>query len=201
MSVRRAATFLSALIYWAGVYVQARRVRKEIGRSPNLKPRGPKEKLLWAGWFFVILIWLGQPFVIDRPGFTALVQTYKPALTNLTLIAGLLLIGFGYGCTLWCYAAMGNTWRIGINRKEKNLLVTRGPYRRVRHPIYLFQVMMLAGVVLLLPTVMSALILLVHLVCVLIKAHDEEAYLRTVHGQEYAEYLSRTGKLLPKLVK
>jgi protein-S-isoprenylcysteine O-methyltransferase Ste14 len=94
---------------------------------------------------------------------------------------------------------MGNAWRIGINPGEKNLLVTAGPYRTIRHPIYLFQVVMLAGVVLLLPTLCSMLILAIHLVCVLIKACDEESYLRDVHGQEYEDYLARTGRLLPKL--
>ena len=199
--LRRLVVFLSALIYWTGVWVQARRVRKRIGRSPNLKPRGGKEKLLWGGWFFVIAIWMGQPFWLGTTKLWPGLQIFEPARHTITLVLGLLLVVVGYACTLWCYAAMGNTWRIGINRKEKNSLITQGPYRLVRHPIYLFQVVMLAGVALLLPTALSAVILLVHLVCVLIKSNDEEVYLRSVHGQVYHDYLSRTGRLLPKLVK
>jgi protein-S-isoprenylcysteine O-methyltransferase Ste14 len=199
--LRRLVVFLSAVVYWAGVWVQARRVRKRIGRSPNLKPRGGKEKLLWGGWFFVIAIWMGQPLWLGSTKLSPGLQLFEPARHTITLVLGLLLVVAGYVCTLWCYAAMGNTWRIGINRKEKNSLITQGPYRSVRHPIYLFQVVMLAGVALLLPTALSAVILLVHLVCVLIKSNDEEVYLRSVHGQAYHDYLSRTGRLLPKLVK
>jgi protein-S-isoprenylcysteine O-methyltransferase Ste14 len=70
----------------------------------------------------------------------------------------------------------------------------------VRHPIYLFQIVMLAGAALLLPTVLSLLALILHVVCVWIKAADEEAYLLTVHGDIYREYLSRTGRLIPRLV-
>jgi protein-S-isoprenylcysteine O-methyltransferase Ste14 len=87
---------------------------------------------------------------------------------------------------------------MGINRKEKNALVTRGPFGVVRHPIYLFQIVMLAGAALLLPTWLSLLIVLVHAVCVLIKATDEESYLLTAHGDEYRAYRSRTGRLFPK---
>ena len=107
----------------------------------------------------------------------------------------------GYAGTLWCYAAMGNTWRIGINRREKNPLVTQGPYRVVRHPIYLFQIVMLVGVLLLLPTVLSVSILVIHLLCVLAKSSDEESYLLTVHSDEYRDYLARTGRLFPKWIR
>jgi protein-S-isoprenylcysteine O-methyltransferase Ste14 len=51
---------------------------------------------------------------------------------------------------------------------------------------------------LLLPTWLSLLIVLVHAVCVLIKATDEESYLLTAHGDEYRAYRSRTGRLFPK---
>ncbi len=198
---RRVVVSLSALVYWAGVWIQARRVRKQIGRSPNLKPRGAKEKMLWLGWFVVILVWLGQPFIIRRDQTVPGLQLASWLLNSFTLASGLILVLAGYGCTLWCYRVMGNAWRIGINPREKNFLVTGGPYGTVRHPIYLFQILMLAGVVLLLPTLCSVLILVIHLVCVFIKASDEESYLRSVHGKDYEEYLARTGRLLPKLTR
>ena len=198
---RRVVVSLSALVYWAGVWIQARRVRKQIGRSPNLKPQGAKEKMLWLGWFVVILVWLGQPFIIHRDQAVPGLQLASWLLNSFTLASGLILVLAGYGCTLWCYRVMGNAWRIGINPREKNFLVTGGPYGTVRHPIYLFQILMLAGVVLLLPTLCSVLILVIHLVCVFIKASDEESYLRSVHGKDYEEYLARTGRLLPKLTR
>jgi protein-S-isoprenylcysteine O-methyltransferase Ste14 len=87
---------------------------------------------------------------------------------------------------------------MGVNRAEKTTLITCGPYRIVRHPIYLFQLVMLLGVTLLLPAPLTLVILIVHLACVLVKAADEEAYLRSLHGQEYLAYLARTGRLLPR---
>ena len=63
LSLNRAVVFGSAVVYWAGVWVQARRIRRRIGRSTNSRPRGPKEKLLWAGWFFVVAAWLALPFL------------------------------------------------------------------------------------------------------------------------------------------
>ena len=194
--LRRVMVSGFAFIYWAGVLVQARRVQKKIGRAPNLKPRGTKEKLLWLGWLLVIVIWMTQAWLIGKVHGAHLLDAL---LSWAGLVAGVALTVAGYGGTLWCYAAMGNAWRIGIDTKEKNALVNCGPYRFVRHPIYLFQIVMLAGGVLLLPTILSSVILVVHLVCVLIKAVDEETYLLSVHGEAYREFMAKTGRLLPKL--
>src|SRR5262245_38449431 len=142
---RRAVVAGSCLVYWGGVFVQARRVRRFIGKSPNVKPRGTKEKFLWAGWLFVILVWLVQPLVIAGQTLPSWLRPVPTLLNAATLVCGLALLVGGYAGTLWCYAIMGSAWRMGINRKERNELVTRGLYGVVRHPIYGLQIVMLAG--------------------------------------------------------
>lgn len=195
---RKILVSASGLLYWGGVLVLARRVRKQIGRSPNLKPRGSREKALWFGWFLVIAAWIGQPFFLGRTPITTPLASWLLAPVSL---AGLILLTGGYAATLWSYGAMGNTWRIGVNAKEKTTLVRHGPYRWIRHPIYGFQVVMLAGAALLLPTPLSLVILLFHLGCVYIKATDEERYLCRAHGDDYRQYQACTGRLFPKILR
>jgi protein-S-isoprenylcysteine O-methyltransferase Ste14 len=194
----RAVVVGSALVYWAGVLVQARRIRRHIGRSPNVRPRGPKEKLLWVGWVLVVVVWLALPFLAGSRAPSTWLRLIPALLHPVGLPLGILITVAGYAGTLWCYAAMGDMWRMGVDRNEKTLLVRRGPYRFVRHPIYLFQVVMLVGVALQLPTPLSLVVLVVHFVCVLLKASDEESHLLTVHGQEYRDYCSVAGRLFPK---
>ena len=196
--LRKGLVIGSALIYWVGVFIQIHRVRKHIGRSPNVRPRGRKEKVLWFGWFLVVAGWLTQPLVIGKLN-GSLFSLIPFLMDPIGLLLGLLVMLGSYAGTLWCYAALGDAWRLGIRRREKNALVKNGPYRYVRHPIYLFQIAMLLGAILLLPTPFSFILLFVHLLCVVIKAVDEEAYLLRVHGSEYQAYLSGTGRLLPKI--
>ena len=196
--LRKAVVAGSGLIYWAGVFVNARRVRKQIGRSPNMTPRGTKERVLWLGWLLVIAVWIGQPFFIGEKAW-AFVRLCPLLVHVAVMTCGLALVVAGYAGTLWCYAIMGSAWRIGVNAQEKNALVTTGPFARVRHPIYALQVVMLAGAFCLLPTVCSLVLLASHLVCVWLKAADEEAYLIATHGEAYRAHLARTGRLLPKL--
>ena len=100
-----------------------------------------------------------------------------------------------------CYAALADSWRIGIKKKEKTELVTSGPYGRIRHPIYSFQILALLGAAMLIPTVVSLALLVLHTACSTIKALDEEAYLTGVHGESYKHFLARTGRFLPKLLR
>ena len=200
LSLNRAVVFGAAAVYWAGVWVQARRIRRRTGRSTNSRPRGSKEQLLWAGWLFVVTAWLALPFLSAvgqgwMPGADILPALVHPWLRAL----GMALVAAGYAGTLWCYVAMGNAWRMGVNRTEKTTLVTRGPYGFVRHPIYLFQVMMVAAIPLLLPSVLAFAALAIHLLCVRTKAADEESHLRTLLGQPYADYCARTGRWLPPM--
>ena len=197
--IRKVVVAASGVIYWAGVFVNAARVRKQIGRSPNMTPRGTKELLLWFGWLLAIAVWIGQPFFVGGEKAWAFVRLCPQLMHVAVMTVGLALVAAGYAGTLWCYAIMGGAWRIGVNAQEKNALVTTGPFARVRHPIYALQVVMLAGAFFLVPTVCSLVLLAFHLVCVWVKAADEEAYLIATHGESYRAHIARTGRLFPKL--
>ncbi len=195
--LRKGIVLGSALVYWLGVLIQTHRVRRRIGRSPNIKPRGLREKLLWLGWLLVIGGWFAQPFLIqDQRGIFFSLMT--SLLHPLGLVLGVVLVVGGYAGTLWCYAALGDAWRLGVRKREKTTLVKHGPYRWVRHPIYLFQTLMVAGAVLLLPSLFIIFLFVLHLVCITVKAVDEEAYLLRVHGPEYQAYLARSGRFIPR---
>jgi len=196
--LRRTVVCASGLIYWGGVLVQGRRIRRRIGRSPNLRPKGAREKALWLGWFLVILIWVGQPWLVKSDAATAGLALVPGLLRPGSLVVGLVLLVLGYAGTLWAYAAMGDSWRIGIDPRQQVTLVTSGPFRWVRHPIYLLQIVMLAGAALLLPTALSLIALVLHYVCVRLKTGDEEKHLAGIFGPAYHDYLSSTGGLFPR---
>ena len=201
LEARRAIVFASAVLYWTSVYVQIARVRRRAGRLPNVKPRGLKERLLWLGWIAVIVTWIAQPLALNRLDASPPINIIQPLYGLAWFIAGVALIICGHAGTYWCYAAMGDSWRIGVKKREKTVLVTSGPYAFVRHPIYAFQTMLLFGAALLLPTPLSFAAIAVQLTCAYVKAFDEEAYLLETHADLYSGYLARTGRFLPRLFK
>jgi protein-S-isoprenylcysteine O-methyltransferase Ste14 len=49
---------------------------------------------------------------------------------------GLVLFGLGLGFAVWARVHIGRNWGVPMTRKNDPELVTSGPYRLVRHPIY-----------------------------------------------------------------
>jgi protein-S-isoprenylcysteine O-methyltransferase Ste14 len=49
---------------------------------------------------------------------------------------GLVLFGLGLGFAIWARVHIGRNWGTPMTQKKEPELVTTGPYRLVRHPIY-----------------------------------------------------------------
>ncbi len=49
---------------------------------------------------------------------------------------GLVLFGAGLSLAVWARIHIGRNWGMPMSQKDEPELVTSGPYRRVRHPIY-----------------------------------------------------------------
>jgi len=99
---------------------------------------------------------------------------------------------------VWAQDAMGASWRIGVDPGERTNLVTAGPFRFVRNPIYTGMVMMAVGVFLMVPNGMSLGAIAVYLVAVQLQVRAiEEPYLRRTHGESFERFLTRSGRFLP----
>lgn len=87
---------------------------------------------------------------------------------------------------------MGDSWRIGVPKEERNRLVTEGIYRWSRNPIYAGMVAALAGVFLMAPNAVTLALLAMASVSVAVQVRIEEAFLRDMHGAVFDQYCART---------
>ncbi|MGO9613302.1 MAG: methyltransferase [Dissulfurispiraceae bacterium] len=85
-----------------------------------------------------------------------------------------------------------------VTRSERTALVKDDPYCLIRHPMDIFQMMILTGRLVLQLIPLSLLILLVHIVCVIIKAFDEGRYLKSIYEVKYHDFFGRTERFFPK---
>jgi protein-S-isoprenylcysteine O-methyltransferase Ste14 len=104
------------------------------------------------------------------------------------------------GLLWWTHLALGTNWSGILEIYKRHTLVTRGPYRRVRHPMYLG--FFIFGVGLLLLTA-NALVGASYLGAAtwmyLVRAPAEEEMMVEHFGDAYRDYMERTGRLLPRL--
>ena len=112
---------------------------------------------------------------------------------------GLLLAGdlLAFACSLWLLASVLALGRCFGMLPEARGLVTRGPYRLVRHPVYLGELGVCAGLVIGAPTLWNAGCAVVILGAQIVRMGLEERALET-EFPEYGEYARRTPRLLPR---
>ena len=113
---------------------------------------------------------------------------------------GFVLFFAGLTGTLVAQWAMGRSWRIGVDERERTELVTAGPFALVRNPIFSAMVPAFAGTALLVPNASAVLGVVALVAAVEIQVRlVEEPYLVRTHGEGYTVYASKVGRFLPGL--
>jgi protein-S-isoprenylcysteine O-methyltransferase Ste14 len=79
-------------------------------------------------------------------------------------------------------------------------LVTGGPYRFCRNPMYLGQLIFFAGLAFALDSWLAAALFVFHAVWFDRRVRDDEARLSALFGEPYREYLARVKRWIPGLL-
>jgi len=153
----------------------------------------PAEAGWWGGVLFLAAMVLG----LAGP-LLAVTGTVPADPHPVIAVVGLVLALAGFAATLAGQAGMGASWRIGVDPGERTDLVTTGVFACVRNPIFTAMALAQFGMLLLVPTWISAAALAALIAAVQLQVRAvEEPYLRRVHGDAYAAYTARTGRFVP----
>lgn len=108
-------------------------------------------------------------------------------------------------CSLPVFLAIFRT--IGLNisptqaTREAHQLVTSGPYRFIRHPLYTAGFLFFLSLSLVSGLWWLGLGLAIGMIPLLARTPKEETLLLAAFGEEYADYQARTGRYWPKIRK
>jgi protein-S-isoprenylcysteine O-methyltransferase Ste14 len=194
-------TVATICAYWIGVGVMIVRVRRHTRGVSLLKPAQPLERLMGLIFVPLVALWIAVPWFAQSahatpwaiPEFARTASAYAAARWVAALVAVVCLLA-----TARCWAHMGRDWRMAISVGEKTNIITDGPFRRIRHPIYAFQILLMLCTVVVVPTVPMAVIAAAHIAWMNLKARNEERYLLQTQGDDYAGYMRRTGRFFPR---
>jgi protein-S-isoprenylcysteine O-methyltransferase Ste14 len=113
-------------------------------------------------------------------------------------LLGLALGLSGAGVLVWASVSLGRFLLHEPAVLQNHALITSGPYRLVRHPIYSGYLALLMGSGLAMLNVWLLLLWPLSLSGILIEAESEERLLESKFGQLYTDYAARTGRLVPR---
>ena len=91
---------------------------------------------------------------------------------------------------------MADSWRIGIDEKNKTEFVTKGLFSISRNPIFLGIMIANIGLLLVIPNAFTLLIVLLSTVSINTQIRLEEDFLKRSHGEEYENYLAKVRRWL-----
>ncbi|MFM2330892.1 MAG: hypothetical protein RLZZ26_399 [Candidatus Parcubacteria bacterium] len=136
------------------------------------------------------------PYAAAYIGTFATITLFHLPSANLSttpLIVATLCVVVGLGLSLYALIYLGRSFAILPSART---LVTDGPYRVVRHPLYLFEEVAVVGIMIQFAQPWSLIVFTVHLAAQITRMHYEERAL-TQAFPEYAVYASRTARLIP----
>lgn len=187
--------------YWLGVAIMIARVRRQTHKSVGVVPEQRIERLMWVVWVPLVALWLALPYLAQTSRHQWLAV---PAFAH--EVGYMALRYFAAGCamlslaaTVACWVRMGADWRMAVSDTRKSELITDGLFKRIRHPIYAFSILLMLSSAVIVATPLMLIVALVHIVLMNLKARNEEIHLLRTHGDAYDRYLRGTGRFFPRL--
>jgi protein-S-isoprenylcysteine O-methyltransferase Ste14 len=189
--------------YWVCVLVLAGVRWLRLRQSAGLLPYQHNERLLWPVWVPVIVAWNVLPRVAlnnhRTPWGLPVVDLAVPQLQVLRLAAAASAL-FCFLLTFRCWLQMGRSWSLAVVPDHNTALVQTGAFSLVRHPIYGLSIGLMLASLAVVPTPVMAIVALIHVSVLVLKARGEEQHLLSAHGQSYLDYTRRTGRFFPRLL-
>jgi protein-S-isoprenylcysteine O-methyltransferase Ste14 len=144
-----------------------------------------------------LLALLTTAVYLVAPGWLAWAALPFPAWLRWAGV-GVALIGFAL--LQWAHTALNRNWSDMPRLLRGQTLVTNGPYSRVRHPIYTAFLLILSAPLLISSNWLIGLLWIAPTALeVASRIRYEEALLAEQFGDDYLEYMTHTGRLLPRL--
>jgi protein-S-isoprenylcysteine O-methyltransferase Ste14 len=113
---------------------------------------------------------------------------------------GLLISCLGAIGEIWAAVSLGASYSPLLRVAGERVVVTAGPYRWIRHPLYAFGLPMMAGwgVAARSWFILSTGTVLI-LILMIVRVPQEEAMMLEGFGDSYRKYMTRTGRFVPRL--
>ena len=110
---------------------------------------------------------------------------------GLALVAGSLLV--------WMFRTLGRNLTDTVVTRKQHTLVTTGPYRWVRHPLYSSAALAIVGNSLVAANWFIFVAGCLAFLLLVIRTRKEEQNLTARFGDDYRNYIQRTGRFVPRL--
>jgi len=174
-----------------------RRLARKAGETIARRREGAVFVMLRA--VFALPLFAGIVAYLVNPSWMAWSEVSLP--TGLRWL-GVVMGGLAIPSAWWLFSNLGRNVSETVLTKTDHELVTTGPYRWVRHPLYLTGGTLLVAVGLMAANgfILALAIVVIVLMRVLVVPREEQALIAKF-GDDYRRYRQRTGGMFPRLIR
>jgi len=98
---------------------------------------------------------------------------------------------------IWAFKTLGENYSQDILIKKNHQLVTKGPFRIIRHPQYISQILLDLGGAAATLSYIVAPIAIIQILFILLRASVEDKLMAKHFGNEFSSYKKKSGFVLP----
>ena len=172
------------------IYYQKRYKQTHATTESEIAPK--REKLLTQ----IMGLALAVPGMIWL--FTGWLSFGQFALPDSVRIAGFAVGVYGVWWFYRIHRTLGDNWSPVLEIRSEHTLITGGPYKRVRHPMYSDMILWLVSFALVTANWFYALTISTGLIILFsVRIPDEEKLMIERFGEQYRAYMKRTKRLIP----
>jgi protein-S-isoprenylcysteine O-methyltransferase Ste14 len=150
-----------------------------------------------AGHIVPLVIGAALLLLPSIPGWLG--ERWLPRTPNVHGV-GVSLVAVGLAICVWARIALGRNWSGTVTLKHEHELIQKGPYRRVRHPIYSGLLLAFLGSAVALGEWRGLLAVAIIAIALWRKLRLEERWLGDQFGSRYADYRRTSRALIPWLL-
>lgn len=188
---------LAALILFTGMGISSyyrRKADRDSGEKISRKADGTAfMTIIRIGG---LILWLSPLVYLINPAWMAWSKIGLPEWIRWFGVAIGILCTFG---VYWLFSSIGTGITPTSATRKEHKLVTNGPYRWVRHPLYTVGSSMFVAFALMADNWFIMELGILAFIAMATRTPKEEANLIEKFGDEYREYMKRTGRFFPKL--
>jgi protein-S-isoprenylcysteine O-methyltransferase Ste14 len=116
--------------------------------------------------------------------------------------AGVVLALAGFALLQWAQVTLGKSWSDTPRMMKEQTLITSGPYQFIRHPISTAFILILGSPLLISTNWLIGLTWMgMTIMEVASRLGFEESLMIEYFGDQYRDYMKKTGRLLPRLIQ
>lgn len=149
-------------------------------------------------YFMTKVLFVLALVALDKIFFTNkfLFQNFA-TVPNIISIVATILVLIGLVLAIDARLVLGRNWSGTISFQKDHQLITSGPYRYMRHPIYTAMFLMIIGTMIVIPTIFTLLGGITILFYLRFKAGKEEELMLRHFPVEYSNYKKQTKAYIP----